>query len=77
MLHRRPLVAMIVIGLIILHPRVFVAMLNLLLRKIRRQPIAAAPPIARYIWPVLASMRIFCLRSGYCFWTASRSRMLR
>ena len=47
--------AMIAIGLILLHPRIFVALLNWLLRKLKRQPIAAPPPLARYIWPLIAS----------------------
>lgn len=48
-------IAMVIVGLILLHPRVFVSLLNWMLIKLRRQPIAQAPPPSKYIWPVLAS----------------------
>jgi uncharacterized membrane protein YbhN (UPF0104 family) len=43
------------VGLALLHPRVFVGLLNVALRWIGRQPIAQVPPVSRYLWPVLAS----------------------
>jgi uncharacterized membrane protein YbhN (UPF0104 family) len=48
-------VVMTIVGIVLLHPRVFVGMLNFALRKLKRQPIAQVPPLARYLWPVLAS----------------------
>ena len=47
-------VALIVIGVVALYPPVFVGILNWLLRRLKRQPIAAVPPVARYFWPVAA-----------------------
>ncbi|HEX8524366.1 MAG TPA: YbhN family protein [Tepidisphaeraceae bacterium] len=46
---------MVVIGLVLLHPRVFVALLNALLRKLKRQPLASVPPVKAFTAPVLAS----------------------
>ena len=46
---------MIIAGLIMIHPKVFVGLLNVALRSVRRQPIEQIPPISRYLWPVLAS----------------------
>ena len=43
------------VGIVLLHPRVFVGMLNFALIKLKRQPIAQVPPIRKYLWPVLAS----------------------
>jgi uncharacterized membrane protein YbhN (UPF0104 family) len=48
-------VVMTVVGVVLLHPRVFVALLNLALRKVGRRPIDAVPPLGHYLWPVLAS----------------------
>jgi len=48
-------IALLLVGIVLLHPRVFVALLNVALRKMKRQPIAQAPPIERYLLPVLAS----------------------
>src|SRR5689334_15979588 len=45
-------IAMVIVGLILLHPRIFVALLNWLLLKLKRQPIAQAPPLRKYIWPL-------------------------
>jgi hypothetical protein len=60
-------VVLTVIGLFIIHPRVFVAMLNWMMRKLGRQPIPAAPPVAKYIWPVLASFAQW-LFAGMALW---------
>src|SRR5207249_4749164 len=46
---------MTAVGLVLLHPRVFVGMLNIALRRLKRQPITQIPPIRKYLWPVLAS----------------------
>jgi uncharacterized membrane protein YbhN (UPF0104 family) len=48
-------IAMIAVGLIMLHPRIFVGLLNLMLRKLRRPTIEQVPAMSRYLWPVLAS----------------------
>jgi len=45
----------ILIGLLMLHPRIFVGMLNIALRRVGRQPIENVPTIGRYLWPVIAS----------------------
>jgi uncharacterized membrane protein YbhN (UPF0104 family) len=47
--------AMTITGLVLLHPRVFVALLNFSLRTIKRQPVAQVPPLSKYLLPVLAS----------------------
>lgn len=60
-------IVMIVVGVILLHPRVFVGLLNWTLKKIRRNPIAQAPPLARYLWPVLASFGQWLL-AGLGLW---------
>lgn len=54
-------------GLVMLHPRVFVWLLNLLLKRIRRQPITQVPPIARYLWPVIASFGQWVF-AGFALW---------
>ena len=43
------------VGIVMLHPRVFVGLLNWMLVKIRRQPIADVPPAHRYAIPLLFS----------------------
>src|SRR6185295_6333181 len=48
-------IVMTAVGIVLLHPRVFVALLNFSLRAIKRQPIAQVPPVSKYLWPVLAS----------------------
>lgn len=60
------------IGLFVIHPRIFVAMLNWILRKLRRQPIPAAPPVAGYIWPVLAIFAQW-LFAGTALWLLTLS----
>jgi uncharacterized membrane protein YbhN (UPF0104 family) len=63
---------MTVAGLVLLHPKVFVALLNVALRRIRRQPIAKVPPLSRYFWPVLASFGQWVVAGlGLWFMTAS------
>ena len=59
--------AMIVIGLVLLHPPIFVGLLNFALKKIRRQPIAQAPRLAQYRWPVLASFGQWVF-AGFALW---------
>lgn len=58
---------MVIAGMIMLHPRVFVAMLNVSLRLIKRQPIAQTPALSRYLWPVLASFGQW-LFAGFGLW---------
>jgi uncharacterized membrane protein YbhN (UPF0104 family) len=56
-----------IVGLVMLHPRVFVGLLNWSLRRIRRQPIAEVPPLSKYLWPVLASFGQW-LFAGFALW---------
>ena len=60
-------IALTVVGLLLLHPRVFVALLNWALQKIHRQPIAQAPPASKYLLPVLASFAQW-LFAGLALW---------
>ena len=55
------------VGLVMLHPRVFVSLLNWALVKIRRQPIAQVPPLGKYLTPVLASFGQW-LFAGLALW---------
>ena len=48
-------VAMVIVGLVMLHPRIFVTVLNWGLAKLRRQPIATPPRLSQYVWPLAAS----------------------
>jgi uncharacterized membrane protein YbhN (UPF0104 family) len=58
---------MIALGLLMLHPRVFVSSLNFVLRQFHRQEITQIPPIHRYIPPVLASFGQWIL-AGLGLW---------
>jgi uncharacterized membrane protein YbhN (UPF0104 family) len=58
---------MVIVGIVMLHPRVFVGLLNRSLRLIKRQPIAQTPPLAKYLWPVLASFGQW-LFAGFGLW---------
>jgi uncharacterized membrane protein YbhN (UPF0104 family) len=58
---------MTIVGLVLLHPRVFVALLNRALRMIKRQPIAQVPPASKYLWPVLASFGQWIF-AGFALW---------
>jgi uncharacterized membrane protein YbhN (UPF0104 family) len=60
-------VVMTVAGLVLLHPRVFVGMLNVALRLARRQPIGQVPPARRYLAPVLASFAQWVF-AGFGMW---------
>jgi uncharacterized membrane protein YbhN (UPF0104 family) len=60
-------IVMTVVGIVLLHPRVFVGMLNAVLRRLRRQPIAQVPPLARYLWPVIASFGQWIF-AGFALW---------
>jgi uncharacterized membrane protein YbhN (UPF0104 family) len=60
-------IVMTAIGLVLLHPRIFVAMLNWALRKLKRQPIEQVPPLAHYLWPVLASFGQW-IAAGLALW---------
>lgn len=65
-------VVLTVVGLVMLHPRVFVGLLNTMLRAIRRQPIADVPPLRRYLWPVLASFGQWVF-AGLALWLMTRA----
>ena len=58
---------MVIVGLVMLHPRVFVGLLNWSLRLIKREPIAQAPPLSKYLLPVLASFGQW-LFAGFGLW---------
>jgi uncharacterized membrane protein YbhN (UPF0104 family) len=64
--------AMIAGGLVALHPKVFVGLLNVALRKVRRQPIQNVPPLHRYLWPVLCSFAQW-LFAGMGLWFMTRT----
>ena len=64
--------AMILVGVVLLHPRVFVAMLNVALRLIKRQPIAQTPALSKYLIPVLASFGQW-LFAGFALWFMTMS----
>jgi uncharacterized membrane protein YbhN (UPF0104 family) len=63
---------MIFVGVVTLHPRVFVSLLNLALRLIKRQPIAQTPALSKYLWPVLASFGQW-LFAGFGLWFMTMS----
>jgi uncharacterized membrane protein YbhN (UPF0104 family) len=63
---------LILVGVVTLHPRVFVALLNLALRLIKRQPIAETPALSKYAWPVLASFGQW-LFAGFGLWFMTMS----
>ena len=60
-------VGVTVAGLMVLHPRVFVGLLNILLKRMKRQPITQVPPIGRYLWPVIASFAQWVF-TGFALW---------
>jgi glycosyltransferase 2 family protein len=61
-----------IVGIIVLHPRVFVGLLNWMLVKIRRQPVADVPPARRYAWPVIISFGQWLL-AGLALWCMTAS----
>lgn len=63
---------MIIIGVVMLHPRVFVTLLNLCLRTIKRQPIAQTPALSKYLLPVGASFAQW-LFAGFALWFMTMS----
>jgi uncharacterized membrane protein YbhN (UPF0104 family) len=60
-------IVMTAVGIVLLHPRVFIWMLNLALRFARREPIAQSPPVKRYLPPVLASFGQWIF-AGFALW---------
>jgi glycosyltransferase 2 family protein len=65
-------VACIVGGAVVLHPTVFVSLLNLLLRKLKRATIDQAPTLAGYLAPVLLAFAQW-LFAGAALWCAVRA----
>ncbi len=61
-----------IVGVIVLHPVIFVGLLNMLLKRLRRQPIAAAPPVSKYFWPTLASFGQWVF-AGMALWLMTMS----
>ena len=65
-------IVLMVAGLVILYPPVFIAMLNFALQRLRRQPITHKPALAKFLWPVLASFGQWLLAGlGLWFMTAA------
>jgi hypothetical protein len=60
-------VGLAITGLVALHPRVFSALVNALLRLLRRQPLTAVPPARRMLLPVLAAFGQWLL-AGLGLW---------
>jgi uncharacterized membrane protein YbhN (UPF0104 family) len=61
-----------IVGIVVLHPRVFVSLLNWVLTRFRRQPIAQVPPAHHYLRPVAASFgQWLCAGLALWFMTAS------
>jgi glycosyltransferase 2 family protein len=58
---------MTIVGIVLLHPRVFVSMINIALRMLKRHPIAEAPPLRKYLSPVLASFGQWIF-AGFALW---------
>jgi uncharacterized membrane protein YbhN (UPF0104 family) len=74
---RAPLAWMICIvltvgGIAMLHPRIFVGMVNWLLKKVRRQPIEQVPGLGTYLVPVLASFGQWIF-AGLALWLMTAS----
>jgi uncharacterized membrane protein YbhN (UPF0104 family) len=64
--------ALVVAGIICLHPRVYGALLNFALRKLKRAPLASLPPWHNYIGPVLLGFAQWTL-AGIALWLVTRS----
>lgn len=60
-------IALTIVGLVSIHPKVFVGLLNWTLKKIGRQPIAQVPPLSKYLMPVIASFGQW-LFAGLALW---------
>ncbi|MGB7158625.1 MAG: lysylphosphatidylglycerol synthase transmembrane domain-containing protein [Tepidisphaeraceae bacterium] len=59
-------------GIVALHPRVFSTIVNFLLKKLGRSPLAIVPPFAKYALPVVASFAQW-LFAGLGLWLMTRS----
>jgi hypothetical protein len=59
-------------GIVLLHPRVFVKLLNLLLRLAGRQPLKVVPSMAKFAVPVLAAFGQW-LYAGLGLWLMTRA----
>jgi hypothetical protein len=65
-------VALAAAGVVALHPRVFVGLINVLLRKLGRPPLASMPTLGRYILPVSMSFAQW-LFAGLGLWLMTRA----
>jgi hypothetical protein len=65
-------IACLIGGAVVLHPRVFVFLLNVLLRKMKRATIPRAPTLLEYVPPVLLAFAQWLL-AGLALWCATRA----
>jgi uncharacterized membrane protein YbhN (UPF0104 family) len=63
---------LVIVGIICLHPRVYGALLNFALRKLKQSPLASLPPWHDYIGPVLLGFAQWIL-AGIALWLVTRS----
>jgi hypothetical protein len=63
---------LVIAGIICLHPRVYGALVNFTLRKLKRSPLASLPPWHNYIGPVLLGFAQWIL-AGIALWLVTRS----
>lgn len=64
--------ALVIAGIICLHPRVYGGLLNFALKKFRRAPLTRLPPWHNYIGPVLLGFAQWIL-AGTALWLIARS----
>lgn len=63
---------LVVAGVVCLHPRVFGWLCNMVLRRLRQEPLRRLPRIRDLGWPMLALFGQYCL-AGFCLWMLARS----
>jgi uncharacterized membrane protein YbhN (UPF0104 family) len=67
-----PAAALIAAGVVCLHPAIFSRLLNLLLVRMRRQPLDHVPDLKHYLLPVLCTFGQWVL-AGVALWLIARS----
>jgi hypothetical protein len=60
------------VGVSVLHPRVFVGLLNVMLHRLKRQPLKVVPSLGRFIIPVVAAFGQWIF-AGLGLWLMTRS----
>jgi len=65
-------IALALAGVVALHPRIFVGLINVLLRKMNRPPIASTPALGPYLVPVAMSFAQW-LFAGLGLWLMTRA----